>query len=789
MKTSILVFVALNVFGLGSQSRASDLVNANRTDLTAVPRNQALPSVADDFDLISDWRTLSGSWAAAGGVLRGSGQIRRDLCLGCGASESLHEARVSIRFLVPPSPNDEWASVSLALYGQSDNDRLWLVAMPYQGQARVQLIRARNDEEINFYETSRSQTLTPGQWYRLELQWANDKVFARVWPDGTARPVMPLSGLVFDAMDFHPVAAGLRTYGLSSIDADEFTAHGLHAGPVQNLAAQGIFAPVASNSVMPPTYAEARATLPQPIIDGEPGWVTMYDKAWQILYGSRLRQPPAGSPLVRSYLDEAFDPDIIFQWDSIFMMMIGRYMHRNFDAMGSLDNWYALQRPTGEIRRVYYESTGAPHPWGNGSNGVNPPLFAWAELNSYRLTGDIVRVRRVLPALRAYADWVAIARWSQATPHQLYWNNGNGNGMDNLPREPGQDGDGNGYGHTDMSCQIVLMWRSLADLYSVTGDRVQAAEYYAMANALAARINSWMWDDADGRYYDVDSSGNRRRVDSIAGFWSLTAAVTTSDRANRLAGALMDPNHYATDLPFPGLSRSQAEFDPAGNYWRGGVWAPTNYAIIKGLEIVGKRDLARANSYRYLTGLYETYSYSGTLWEAYAPIRQTGAWISASRSGRKTDELVPVVASGQLLSSTSKYFAPASDEAGSGGNGFGGTNNIVKPDFVGWSGLGPIAGLIEDVIGIQADAPTHTVTWNLTRTDRHGVANLAIGSSGMIDLVAAARASTTAPVAITATNSTPGPITLNVVDQFGASHVTTIPPTGGKRYNFAIHRP
>jgi hypothetical protein len=79
--------------------------------------------------------------------------------------------------------------------------------------------------------------------------------------------------------------------------------------------------------------------------------------------------------------------------------------------------------------------------------------------------------RSVLPALRGYADWVSVKMWSQASPHQLFWNNGNGNGMDNLPTQLGQGGDGATYGvgNVDMSAQVVLMRNSLAELEDAVG--------------------------------------------------------------------------------------------------------------------------------------------------------------------------------------------------------------------------------------------------------------------------------------------------------------------------------
>jgi hypothetical protein len=54
------------------------------------------------------------------------------------------------------------------------------------------------------------------------------------------------------------------------------------------------------------------------------------------------------------------------------------------------------------------------------------------------------------------------------------------------------------------------------------------------------------------------------------------------------------------------------------------------------------------------------------------------------------------------------------------------------------AGLITVSALIEAVIGIDVDAPNNTVTWNLRRTDRHGLHNLLFGANA-VDLEAAAR--------------------------------------------------
>ena len=57
---------------------------------------------------------------------------------------------------------------------------------------------------------------------------------------------------------------------------------------------------------------------------------------------------------------------------------------------------------------------------------------------------------------------------------------------------------------------------------------------------------------------------------------------------------------------------------------------------------------------------------------------------------------------------------------------------------MGWSGLGPIAILIEDIIGIEPDALSNSVTWTLQRTDRVGVQGLQLGKT-RLSLVAQPR--------------------------------------------------
>jgi len=53
----------------------------------------------------------------------------------------------------------------------------------------------------------------------------------------------------------------------------------------------------------------------------------------------------------------------------------------------------------------------------------------------------------------------------------------------------------------------------------------------------------------------------------------------------------------------------------------------------------------------------------------------------------------------------------------------------AKGDFVGWSGCGPIALLIENELGFRCDGVRNRLAWHLHRTDRHGIERLHFGNT------------------------------------------------------------
>jgi glycogen debranching enzyme len=465
-------------------------------------------------------------------------------------------------------------------------------------------------------------------------------------------------------------------------------------------------------SVPVPTFKENRVKLPAPILEANPEYVTLYWKAWSLAF-DHFKQPPAGSPFVSNFIDEGFSPSV-FQWDTFFMLMFARYGNAVFPAIQSLDNFYARQYESGYICREIQEADGKDYVFVGREHTVNPPLFAWAEVESYKVTGDSSRFAAVLPALTKYAEWLEAHRKKAGTKHGLYWNTGFGSGMDNLPLH--------GSAWVDMSSQMVLMYRNLSFICGVLGRTAESRTYEARANEVAGRINTFLWNEEAGLYYNADDNGVQQPLKNIGTFWPMLAGIADQAKALRLLSHLKDPRSFWRPIPFPSLAADEKAYQPDGHYWLGGVWAPTNVMVLKGLERYGREtgnptdhtfnEFAAAAAEKYLDGLSVVFTKTGTLWENYSP---------------------------ELMM----------------------RGNPSQKDFVGWTGCGPIQLLIENVLGFRPDGAHRSLLWNIQRIDRHGIERLVFGDV-TVTLIAQARASSSAPLELHVSTNRPFSLTVSM---------------------------
>ena len=431
-----------------------------------------------------------------------------------------------------------------------------------------------------------------------------------------------------------------------------------------------------------PKYKKCAPLLPEPIWEGHKDYIECYDYAWKIAF-SNVKNPTLLSRFKERFIDTAFN-GFSFMWDSSFMVMFGKYGVEAFNFQHTLDNFYACQHSDGYICRELWEKREGEQFNCYDPSSTGPNILPWAEWEYYKNTGDVDRLKKIFDPLMAYHIWL---KKNRSWPDGSYWSTGLGSGMDNQPRTPDGYQTGLEHGHAswaDACFQMIISANVLIDVAKVIGREDETEDLKKERARLIKFVNEKLWDEEDAFYYDLwrDKDGNEvhNKVKTIGAYWALLAGVVPQEKLDRFVAHLDNEKEFKRPNRVPSLSADHPLYDTeTGKYWLGGVWAPTNYMVIRGLQTYGYYDMANEIAACCLKNVVEVYKKTGTLWENYAP-------------------------------ETVSQGKPA------------------KPKFVGWSGLFPITILFEGVFGIEADALRDRVVWRVTQTETHGVKKYPLAS-------------------------------------------------------------
>jgi hypothetical protein len=434
-------------------------------------------------------------------------------------------------------------------------------------------------------------------------------------------PAAPSRKSVFDRVQMRPeypfndylMSIFLNSFDLSCADLDYTPKRfdGPYPFPPRYPANENIYRTMTYTPEPLPTYDKAR--LPELVADDHPEWVTMYDFAWRLAFRN-LRQPEPGSGFVSNFIDPAFNANI-FMWDTVFMTMFGRYGRRVFPFIRSLDNFYAKQHDDGFICREINTYTGANVFQPLDPRSTGPNLFAWAEMEDFRHTGDIERLRRVFPSIMAYHRWM---RDWRTHSDGSYWTCGWGSGMDNQTRVPNSEWHHRGYTWVDATMQAALSCESLMAIAEV----IQRDEFQDELSAELQQLKQLakkLWMSTYGFYFDRAPDGTLSRSKSIAAFWALLTSVILGEERDRLVSHLDEPVSFNRLHRIPTQAADSENYNPYGGYWLGGVWAPTNYMVLRGLSVYEADDLAYEIARNHVENVAQVFRETGTLWENYAP--------------------------------------------------------------------------------------------------------------------------------------------------------------------------
>ena len=457
-----------------------------------------------------------------------------------------------------------------------------------------------------------------------------------------------------------------------------------------------------------PNYDGSRHLLPKPFWAGHEDTIACHDKAWQIAFGN-LRKPVKESGFVSQFIDTAFN-GMLFMWDSCFILMFGRYGARAFNFQKTLDNMYARQHSDGYICRQLREDAAGERFTRFDPCSTGPEIMTWCEWQYYKTTADKVRLADVYYPLLAYHQWMAEHRtWRDGT----YWSSGWGCGMDNQPRvEPGRNVS-HSNGHMvwiDSTLQALLDARCLVHMARELGHEEDIPELQAEIDLLTKVVNERLWSEEDAFYYDEWRSGKLSGIKSIAAYWALLAEVVPEDRRERFIAHLDNEKEFKRPHRVPTMPADSPFYVEKGGYWRGAVWAPTSYMILRGLEAHQEDKLAHEIALSSLEHVTKVFNDTGTLWENYAP----------------------------------EFPAP----------GVRDPDVICARDFVGWSGLFPISILYEYIFGIKSDPVHAKLRWDVRLLEEHGIVDYPFGDTP-IKLCCEKRASKEEEPVITVESSVP----------------------------------
>jgi len=139
---------------------------------------------------------------------------------------------------------------------------------------------------------------------------------------------------------------------------------------------------------------------------------------------------------------------------------------------------------------------------------------------------------------------------------------------------------------------FVLDAWALAEIAHIIGRNSEEEKLRRESAEMGDRINQMMWSEEDGLYLNRKWDGTFNRRISTTNFYPMLAGIASPDRAQRMVQHyLLNPQKFWGEYVIPTTPRDDPAFGD-NNYWRGRIWAPTNYLVYEGLKRSGMDEVA-----------------------------------------------------------------------------------------------------------------------------------------------------------------------------------------------------
>jgi hypothetical protein len=286
---------------------------------------------------------------------------------------------------------------------------------------------------------------------------------------------------------------------------------------------------------------------------------------------------------------EFYDWDLYFENLYLSYYGLDDYCFNNFKA------FMAVQHPDGFIPRMLKRQN---------IQMFKPFLAQIAILGSKQRNDDYEWLRAAYyDQLKRYLNrWFAYDNDNNGLP---VWDSADASGMDNQTRRAGGMHSYNCEG-TDLACYLHRELEAMAFIAGKLGKPDDQKSFQTHASTLAKAVNTILWDEKDGFYYDRnEKTGEPIRIKSVVGFLPLWAGIATPERAKRLVREhLTNEKEFWLKYPVATYAITEPDYYQGRRHgecnWQGTSWIPTDYMVMHGLLRYGFKDVARDLAYRTL---------------------------------------------------------------------------------------------------------------------------------------------------------------------------------------------
>jgi glycogen debranching enzyme len=365
-------------------------------------------------------------------------------------------------------------------------------------------------------------------------------------------------------------------------------------------------------------------------------WNTVYEPV------SRRIITPVSRQWCQNQDGSFFGYYVLFGWDTFFAALM----------FGLVDKELAYAAMSSILEEIVPEGhiPNCGSACGSTNDRSEPQVGAWCAMKLYRQFGDRELLEECFDRLLRWNRWRFAERdrngdgllelgsdpytpeWPDQHWHKIKVNEKQGamweSGLDNHPMWD------DAVYNTEKHCLelsyagenglMVADCQALADMAAVLGRKSEETELRERADRLGRLVNSELWSEEAGTYLNRDWSGRFSPVLGLPHFYPMIAGIVSDKRRARLLRRLTDPAEFGGNLVIPNVSRKEPTFSNQ-EYWRGRIWAPTNFLVSEGLRRSGEPEIARDIARKSLDILVRNWREKGVVSENYNAVTGEGS--------------------------------------------------------------------------------------------------------------------------------------------------------------------